>query len=242
MNVAFEQDFAHIMRTQAAHEHRGVRLYQALIKHNIEAFVQGTLPNTMRVCVQANAQAWQVLMADFLIQPHHTPFVHELGASFARYLAHLYAQKSMLVADLPAFLPDLARFEVDKLWVECLPDLPDVPIYGDVCVNATLQHAHYAYDVMNIGVSVSPTPSDCFVLSYRQDKAPFKVVRLPASAMGCALVEYLKNGVYFDHQDALLMAFFDELGVDGAPLMDFGKGYLDGLLDQGALIERAGIV
>ncbi|MHB1567393.1 MAG: HvfC family RiPP maturation protein [Acidiferrobacter sp.] len=174
----------------------GARLYQTLLRANMEAFLLACFP-VMRAVI--GARRWRALMQDFLAEHVcQTPYYREIPDEF---LAYLHGPRAPRPTD-PPFLYELAHYEWSELVlaVSGEPIIDPIDPQGDLMtgvpvMNPVLALSEYAYPVHRIGRRYKPTaPSTppTYMLAFRNAADGVRFICLNASTM--ALLAVLMDG------------------------------------------------
>lgn len=223
----------------AAVEPRRLKIYQDLVYRNIEGFISGGFPVLRSLYSDLE---WHSLVRTF-IEAHHcrTPYFLEISQEFLQYLLEEHRMRD---CD-PPFIAELAHYE----WVELALDvseetLPELPAFaGDVtsavlCLSPLAWSLSYRFPVHRIGPACRPRePGEtCYLVVYRDRGDTVRFMELNAAT--ARLLELFRGNPGLTVGD-LLCRLAAELGRAEQPVLEFGVGQVEQLLEQSILVPAA---
>ena len=222
----FEREFGDYIRRQHHDETdtppaRVGRLYQSLIYNNISGFVNQCFPVCRQIIERHfGAEVWQKLIKAFIQSGQMaSPYFSEINEQFVAYLS----DEVLSCFNLPAYLSELAHYEWVELYVDNLPNAPNVPCLIEkgrsIFINPTAQILYYEWAVPNIGVSFLPNDKEpTFVIVYRKYDEQYKTAFMHINQMSFVILTFMQNkansGVMYHHIDELFDALKGEFGLD----------------------------
>ncbi len=239
-----QQQLAEAIRTPEHHspvnaeEKRRLAVYQSLFRNNINSFLVSGFPVIHQILP---ANQWQSLVGAFFAGHHcRSPYFAEIGKEFVEYLSTSPA----VLAELPAWLPELAHYE----WLELDIGIRKTPApvrFGDkgilpdsLTLSPLASVVSYAYPVHLIGPdcqSPAPAAQRHYYLVYRDrhDKVEFAVIN-PLTAQLVHLLALSEDGLGLEEVVATLAE-----GLPDIPYTQLHEGAtatLRDLINKGAVI------
>lgn len=216
-------------------EQRRLKIYQDLVRNNIEGFISGGFPVLRSLYEDSD---WHALVGAFIDQHRcHTPYFLEIGQEFLQFVLQDYRPRD---SD-PPFLAELAHYE----WVELALDVAEDVLPPAVAVDDILQAVvrlsplawslSYCFPVHRIGRSFRPLeagePTYLVVYRDRADKVGF----IEQSAVTARLLELVRDNIA-DTGRTLLLALAAELQLRDENILALGSEQLRQLVEASVVL------
>lgn len=216
-------------------EDRRVAIYRELVFNNVSGLLAGNFPVIRRLL--SNAEWSALVRAFFTLHAAHTPFFHELGSEFVRFLG----EHPALWGERP-FLHELAHYE----WAELALDLSDAEsasadpggdlLTGVPVLSAAAWVLGYRYPVHLIRPDFQPNeapeePTWLLVYRNRVDKVQFQALQ----PMAARLLTLMQERPDVSGQ-GLLDQIAGEAGIAPESLLEPGRALLEAWRERGVVL------
>jgi hypothetical protein len=166
-------------------------LYRRLIQGNLRAVALRLLPRTRAALDGTDGSAFALWFARFLAEAGpHTPYLRDVPVEFVAWALPLWQE----APDVARFVPDVARYEIDRVKLEAAPKSPEPGPVGEVTLTGRLvfaaPHTLERYDFAVDGIDPEPAQRTTWLFLHRDaDNAVHatRVSELSAAVLGHAL-------------------------------------------------------